>query len=98
MHEAIRRLRDVAPLPEHAAVGPGLSPVSNAHIHLPPNFSAFDSFAHAVALAAAQGVRILGASNYYDYSLYPQFAATSLAAGCYPFFGLAVIALIRELR
>ncbi len=98
MHEAIRRLRDIAPLPEHAAVAPDLSPVSNAHIHLPPNFSAFDSIAHAVGLAAAQGVRILGASNYYDYSRYPQFAATALAAGIYPVFGLEVIALIPELR
>src|SRR5262245_29704806 len=33
----------------------------NAHIHLPPNFSAFDSVSQAVTLAAAQDVPVLGA-------------------------------------
>ena len=30
---------------------------ANAHIHLPPNFSAFDSVEQAVSLAAEQGLR-----------------------------------------
>ncbi len=37
----------------------------------------------AVSLAAAQGVRVLGASNYYDYDIYAGFAqeAARLMAG-----------------
>jgi len=70
----------------------------NAHIHLPPNFSAFDSVAQAVALAAAQGVRVLGASNYYDYGVYQEFSDRALDAGIYPLFGLEVIALLEDLQ
>jgi hypothetical protein len=46
---------------------------NNAHIHLPPNFSAFETVEQAVDLAAAQGVRVLGVSNYYDYAVYDDF-------------------------
>ena len=69
----------------------------NAHIHLPPNFSAFDSVAQAVDLAAAQDVRVLGASNYYDYRVYAEFAARAGERGIFPLFGLEIIALIDEL-
>lgn len=98
MHEAICRLRGVLPLPEPVSPARDGSPSSNAHIHLPPNFSAFESLEQAVGLAAAQGVRVLGASNYYDYSMYGQFAARALAHGVYPVFGLEIIALLPQLR
>ena len=49
---------------------PPSPPKVNSHIHLPPNFSAFDSVQQAVSLANQQGVRVLGASNYYDFSVY----------------------------
>jgi hypothetical protein len=98
MNEAIARLRDAA-LPQVAAGSPSdLLPLSNAHVHLPPNFSAFETTEQAVALAAAQGVRVLGASNYYDYSLYGPFAGAALASGVYPLFGLEIIAMVPELR
>jgi hypothetical protein len=71
---------------------------TNSHIHLPPNFSAFESVDQAVELAAAQGVRILGAGNYYDFSVYIPFAEKCLANGIYPLFGLEIIALLDELR
>ena len=32
----------------------------NSHIHLPPNFSAFETVEQAVELAADQGVQVLG--------------------------------------
>src|SRR5579859_4829126 len=69
----------------------------NAHIHLPPNFSAFDSVAQAVDLAAEQDVRVLGASNYYDYGVYAEFAARAGERGIFPLFGLEIIALIDDL-
>ena len=45
----------------------------NAHVHLPPNFSAFQTAEQALSLTDAQGVAVLGASNYYDYSIYNGF-------------------------
>ncbi len=67
-------------------------------MHLPPNFSAFESVAQAVDLAAAQDVRILGASNYYDFSIYESFTERSLAGGIYPLYGLEVIALLEDVK
>jgi len=71
---------------------------ANAHIHLPPNFSAFRSVDQAVALAADQGVRALGASNYYDFDVYGAFASQAWRRGVFPLFGLEVIALVEDLQ
>jgi hypothetical protein len=83
-----------------ATLRDGTSPVlaANAHIHLPPNFSAFESADQAIELAAAQGVRILGGSNYYDFSVYRSFARNCLRHGIYPLFGLEIIALLDDVR
>jgi hypothetical protein len=70
----------------------------NAHIHLPPNFSAFDTVEQAVSLAAAQSVRVLGASNYYDYQVYRDFADRAGRHRIYPLFGLEIIALLDDLQ
>ena len=70
---------------------------SNAHIHLPPNFSAFESVRQAVDLAADQGVTVLGASNYYHYGVYAEFAALARERGIFPLFGLEVICLLDDL-
>ena len=70
----------------------------NAHIHLPPNFSAFATVDQAVDLAFEQEVRILGASNYYDYNVYGNFGELALAHGIYPLFGLEIIAMSQPLR
>ncbi len=87
---------DLAGTAAAAAAGkPDLT--NNAHIHLPPNFSAFDTVEQAVDLAAAQGVRVLGASNYYDYGVYRDFAALAAAKGIFPVFGLEIITLIDDL-
>src|SRR5579862_8284008 len=69
----------------------------NAHIHLPPNFSAFETIAQAVDLAAEQDVRVLGVSNYYDYGVYAEFATRAGERGIFPLFGLEIIALIEDL-
>jgi hypothetical protein len=70
----------------------------NAHIHLPPNYSAFSSVAQAVTLAAEQGITVLGASNYYDWSVYTELAAQAEQHGIFPLFGLEIICLVPELQ
>jgi hypothetical protein len=69
----------------------------NSHIHLPPNFSAFTTVAQAIELASAQGIEVLGVSNYYDYQVYGDFAAGARQAGIFPLFGLEIICLIDDL-
>ena len=73
------------------------SPVVNTHVHLPPNFSAYTSVADAVGEASAQGVRALGISNFFDQSVYRNFADEASAAGVLPLFGLEFITLVDEL-
>ncbi len=70
----------------------------NAHIHLPPNFSAFNTVQQAVGLAAAEGLVALGTSNYYDYRVYHSFASLARQRGIFPLFGIEIIAMIDELR
>jgi hypothetical protein len=69
--------------------GSGLTLV-NTHVHLPPNFSAFDSPEQAVRLAAAEGVWVVGSSNYYDFRPYRRFAAAAAGAGVMPLYGLEI--------
>ena len=69
----------------------------NSHIHLPPNFSAFRTVAQAIELSAAQGIGVLGVSNYYDYDVYGDFAEGARKAGIFPLFGLEIICLIDDL-
>ncbi len=72
-------------------------PPVNAHIHLPPNFSAFDTVQQAVGLAAEQQVRVIGVSNYYDYHVYADFTAEAQRRGIFPLYGLEIIALLDDL-
>lgn len=69
----------------------------NAHVHLPPNFSAFGSVRQVLDLAGEQGIGVLGASNYYDYEVYGEFATLARQRGIFPLFGLEVICLVDEL-
>lgn len=78
-------------------LAPKARPLVNAHIHLPPNFSAFDTVAQAIDLAATQQVGVLGASNYYDYTVYGDFAHQAAQHGIFPLFGIEIIALIDAL-
>ena len=74
-----------------AGLAPKVRPGVNLHIHLPPNFSAFESIRQAVDLADQQGVGVLGTSNYYDFEVYGYFAAESRACGVFPIFGLEIV-------
>ncbi len=100
---AFRRLRDLGTPDQLKAQAERSDPASlplqcNAHVHLPPNFSAFQSVDQAVELAADQQVRVLGASNYYDFDIYGAFASLASRRGVFPLFGLEVIALLEDLR
>ncbi|HEY5436811.1 MAG TPA: hypothetical protein VIK13_16415 [Candidatus Limnocylindrales bacterium] len=68
-------------------------PVVNTHVHLPPNFSAFETAEDAVRAAAAEGIRVLGASNFHDLRIYGRFADEARAAGIVPLFGLEFISM-----
>ncbi len=70
----------------------------NAHIHLPPNFSAFDTTEQAVQLAKVQGIDVLGVSNYYDYAVYEPFAKLARQNNIFPVFGIEIITLDESLK
>ena len=76
-----------------AGLAPAEQPKCNSHIHLPPNFSAFESVEQAASLAAEQGVGVVGVSNYYDYRVYADFVAECRRRSIFPTFGLEIIAL-----
>lgn len=96
------RIRELG-VAEDAAPGargrhPGRPLEANAHVHLPPNFSAFASAREAVELAASEGLSCLGASNYHDFTVYGEFADEAARRGVFPLFGVEVIALVDDLR
>jgi hypothetical protein len=80
-----------------AGLAPASRPRTNAHIHLPPNFTAFESVRQAMDLAAEQGVAVLGASNYYHYGVYAEFSRLARERGIFPLYGLEVILLLDDL-
>ena len=96
---SLRNLGSVEQMQQLAASGfaPAGRPRLNMHIHLPPNFSAFSSVEQAVALAEQQDVRVLCASNYYDFGVYGEFAAEGRRRGIFPLFGTEIIAMIDDL-
>ena len=95
----IRELGSVAQLKTLAGEGYGAGKrlKNNVHVHLPPNFSAFESVEQLIGLAKEQDIGVLGVSNYYDFTVYKEFAGQAGQAGIFPLFGLEIIALIDEL-
>jgi hypothetical protein len=73
-------------------------PITNTHIHMPPNFSAFATVADAVATAAAEGAAAIGISNFYDQQVYGRFRDAAAAAGVRPLYGLEFITLDEDLE
>jgi len=101
--EALRALRRLAAPDQMRALaeqacGPPRLPRVNAHIHLPPNFSAFKGVQEAVDLAADQGIAALGVSNYYDYEVYGDFVDCARRKDVFPLFGLEIICMDDALR
>ena len=83
-----------------AATGPGPAGhvIVNTHVHVPPNFSAFETPEAAIAAAGAEGARVVGISNFHDQRVYRRFADAALAAGILPVFGLEFITVVDDLR
>jgi len=73
-------------------------PLVNAHVHVPPNFSAFADADDLVESAVRERVRVVGASNFHDQSGYRRFADAAVAAGVVPLFGLEFITVVEPLR
>ena len=73
-------------------------PIVNTHIHIPPNFSAFESAEDAVETAAAEGVRVLGTSNFHDTRIYARFGDAARAASILPLFGIEFISVLDDLH
>jgi hypothetical protein len=98
--DALRRLGTPAEIRALAdrGHGPSQAPRVNSHIHLPPNFSAFDSVEQAVSLAADQRIGVLGISNYYDFNVYGEFVNRARTLGIFPLFGLEIISMQSLLR
>jgi hypothetical protein len=100
--KALAELRDLGSAVEMEALAKSAAPMPplkvNAHLHLPPNFSAFKNVRQVIDLAAEQGVGVVGASNYYDYEVYGDFASMARAKGIFPLFGLEIICLVPELQ
>ncbi|MDR3691455.1 MAG: hypothetical protein P4L46_18895 [Fimbriimonas sp.] len=72
-------------------------PKVNTHIHLPPNFSAFNTVDEAIDQAAFEGVSILGSSNYYDFTVYDVFAKKASDKGIQALFGIEIVSRIAKL-
>jgi hypothetical protein len=97
--DALRGLGEPSELCALADRGCGAVPrPANAHIHLPPNFSAFESVDEAAAFAADQQIGVLGISNYYDFAVYGEFVERARKLGIFPLFGLEIIAMQADLR
>ncbi len=98
--DVLRSLGSVADL--KAAAAQGLAPASrprlNTHIHLPPNFSAFESVEQAVSTAAEQEVTVLGVGNYYDYRVYGDFMHEAQKVGVFPLFGTEIITIDKDFQ
>jgi len=69
----------------------------NAHIHLPPNFSAFDTIEQALTMCDKQNVRVIGVNNYYDFTLYDELSKIARQKAILPLFGTEIIALEKDL-
>jgi len=93
--DVLRSLGSVAQLKTAADQGlaPKTPPRLNTHIHLPPNFSAFESVEQAVRTAAEQEVTVLGAGNYYDFRVYGDFMREAQKHGVFPLFGTEIITI-----
>lgn len=96
---ALKQLGTPDEIRELASQGHGpSSPLPfNSHIHLPPNFSAFETVSQAIDLASQQEIGLLGVSNYYDYQVYADFVEQAGEKKIFPMFGLEIISMQDDL-
>jgi len=77
-----------------AALGPRLP--FNTHVHVPPNFSAFTTVEDVIETAAAEGVKVIGTSNYHDFDVYQRLDAAAREHGIVALNGLEFISVLEE--
>ena len=77
-----------------AALGPRLP--FNTHLHVPPNFSAFTTVEDCVQTADAEGVKVIGTSNFHSFGVYDRFDAAAREHGLKALFGLEFISVLDE--
>jgi hypothetical protein len=80
------------------ATYPADRPVVNTHVHIPPNFSAFDTAQDAVRTAATEGIRVMGVSNFHDHGIYARFRDEATTAGIVALYGIEIIAVDADLE
>lgn len=73
-------------------------PIVNTHVHVPPNFSAYQTPSEVIAEAIAQDVSAIGISNFYDQQVYARFGEEARNAGIVPLYGLEFITLDADLE
>jgi len=73
-------------------------PLTNTHVHIPPNFSAFATVQEAIAAAKSQNVRVLGVSNFYDQHVYALVRDLTEGSGVLMEYGVEVIAVVPDLE
>jgi hypothetical protein len=88
----------VVAITHYAATAPIAPLPNNAHLHLPPNFSAFTTVQDMIDQAANQNVAVVGVSNYYDYDVYADFTRLARQRHIFPLYGLEIICLVDDLQ
>lgn len=68
----------------------------NAHLHTPYSFSAFDSVAQALDMAAAQNVKVAGINDFYSTDGYAEWDDGCRERRLYPLFNIEMISLDAE--
>ena len=71
-------------------------PIANTHLHVPPNFSAFETVEDAAATAGREHVAVAGTSNFHDLRVYERFRAAAERAGVVPLYGFEFISVLDD--
>ncbi len=97
-NNAFEKIVNIGEIPELIDVGrkSSLDFAVNLHIHLPPNFSAFNTIDELVEKARTENIKVLGCSNYYDYTIYDIFAEQACDANILPIFGTEILIFVEE--
>ena len=72
--------------------------ITNTHVHVPPNFSAFATPREVIEAASAENLRVLGVSNFYDQHVYAMIRDLAGSAGVVAEYGLEFITLVPDLE
>jgi hypothetical protein len=68
----------------------------NAHLHTPYSFSAFDSIAQALDMAAEEGVKVVGINDFYTTDGYAEWKAECAKRHLFPLYNIEFISLQAE--